>query len=96
MSPYSVVPEFVAIVLSIAASGLLATTVGFGVAWFRARDRALRAEAVLKTIPAGTDPARFDRLEVAIDAIAIELERISEAERFQSKLMAGREMTGGR
>lgn len=90
MMPYAVVPEFVAIILGMVASGLLASTVGFGIAWFRARDRAIRAEAVLKTIPAQYDAERFDRLDLAVDTIAVELERISEAERFQTKLLTSR------
>ena len=34
--------------------------------------------------------ARLDRMEQAIDAIAVEVERISEGQRFTSKLLAGR------
>jgi hypothetical protein len=34
--------------------------------------------------------ARLDRMEHAIDAIAVEVERISEGQRFTSKLLAGR------
>jgi len=34
--------------------------------------------------------ARFDRLEQAVDAIAIEVERVSESQRFMTKLMADR------
>ena len=91
-----VVPEIVAILLSFASSGLLLTTIGFGVAWFRARDRAIRAETMLKSIPAQHDADRFDRLDLAVDTIAVELERISEAERFQTKLLAERGVGGGR
>jgi len=94
MLPYAVVPEFVAIILGMTASGLLATTIGFGVAWFRARDRAIRAETMLKSIPAQYDAVRFDRLDLAVDTIAVELERISEAERFQTKLLTSREGSG--
>ena len=34
--------------------------------------------------------ARLERMEQAIDAIAVEVERISEGQRFTSKLLAGR------
>lgn len=34
--------------------------------------------------------ARFDRIEQAVDAIAIEIERVSESQRFMTKLMAER------
>ena len=33
---------------------------------------------------------RFDRLEQAVDAIAIEIERMSEAQRFTAKLLSER------
>ena len=91
----AVVPEIVAIILSMTSGFLFLTTIGFAGAWFRARDRAIKAETMLKSIPAQYDTERFDRLDLAVDAIAIELERISEAERFQTKLLASRE-GGGR
>ena len=96
MNPGAMVPEFVAILLSMAAGGLLLTTVGFAGAWFRARDRAIKAETMLKSIPAQYDAERFDRLDLAVDTIAYELERLSEAERFQTKLLAGREGVNGK
>jgi hypothetical protein len=34
---------------------------------------------------------RLERMEQAIDAIAVEVERIAEGQRFTSKLLAGRE-----
>ena len=34
------------------------------------------------------DESRFDRLEHAVDAIAVEVERISEAQRFSAKLLS--------
>lgn len=40
----------------------------------------------------GADVApKIEQLQQSVDAMAIELERISEAQRFQSKLLAGRE-----
>ena len=38
----------------------------------------------------GIDEDRFARLENAVDAIAIEVERMSEAQRFSAKLMQER------
>ena len=90
------VHESVAILLAMAASGLLLTTLGLASAWFRARDRAIKAETMLKSIPAQYDAERFDRLDLAVDTIAYELERLSEAERFQTKLLAGREGANGK
>jgi len=40
-------------------------------------------------VSTGVD-ARLERMEQAIDAIAIEVERIAEGQRFTSKLLAGR------
>jgi hypothetical protein len=34
------------------------------------------------------DDSRFERLEQAVDAIAVEVERISEAQRFSAKLLS--------
>jgi hypothetical protein len=34
------------------------------------------------------DDSRFERLEHAVDAIAVEVERISEAQRFSAKLLS--------
>ena len=38
-------------------------------------------------VGSGIDEDRFARLENAVDAIAIEVERMSEAQRFSAKLM---------
>ena len=40
--------------------------------------------------------ARLDRMEHAIDAIAVEVERISEGQRFTTKLLSDRESEGAR
>ncbi len=40
------------------------------------------------------DEARFARLEQAVDAIAVEVERISEAQRFTTKLLSERASEG--
>jgi hypothetical protein len=42
-----------------------------------------------------SDDNRMDRLETAVDAIAIEVERISEAQRFTAALLAERLPTRG-
>ena len=44
-------------------------------------------------LPSETD-ARLERMEQAIDAIAVEVERIAEGQRFTSKLLAGRAENG--
>ena len=85
------------------ATTLGATTLGFAIAWVRARDRAARAEerAAQRAAPAvapGPDPAdrgRLETLQQSIDAIAVEVERIGEAERFATRLLAERVAPGG-
>src|SRR4051812_15367732 len=76
--------------------GLSVTTIGFAVAWLRARERAIRAElhgsAAAGWLPAQTE-SRFDRIDQAVEAVAIEVERVAESERFQSRLMAERVVT---
>ena len=74
--------------LIVATIGLGASTIGFAVAWIRARERALRAEQ--RSAPAPTADARFDRLEQAVETIAVEVERMSEGQRFVSKLLVER------
>ena len=65
---------FVIAPLSLAASRLM---------WRRATRPAVA--------PGATDMStRFDRLEQAVDAIAIEIERVSEAQRFMTRLMTER------
>ena len=76
--------------LLIVASGLFAaSTIGFAIAWVRARERAARAEQRAGPAPSAGD-ARVERLEHAVDAIADEVERVSEGQRFVSQLLEGR------
>lgn len=59
------------------------------------------ARAIARRIERGTNgggtalpnetAARLERMEHAIDAIAVEVERIAEGQRFTSKLLAGRQ-----
>jgi hypothetical protein len=88
MHPDHIVAEYVAGILGLLAVGFLGTTVGFAVAWMRARERAVRAEHT-RAEPADA-AARFERIEQAIDAVAVEVERVGEAQRFQSALLAER------
>src|SRR5215212_437661 len=48
------------------------------------------ARPALPASPSREDAERWERLEQSIDAMAIEVERISEAQRFTVKLLAGR------
>jgi len=66
--------------------GSVGALVAIGVS---ARVRLLRAERG-SNVPR-VDENRLQHLEQAVDAIAIEIERISEAQRFTTKLLADRE-----
>ena len=59
-------------------------TAGAVLNWFVRRSR--KPEPRLHT----EDSLRLERLEHAVDAIAVEVERISEAQRFTTKLLAER------
>jgi hypothetical protein len=74
--------------LALSSFGLFVSTIGFLVAWLRARDRATRAEAFLD----GRTSLRSEpeRLAPAIEAIAIEVERVGEAQRFLTRVLSER------
>jgi len=55
----------------------------------RALGRRIEGKGQVAQVPAGTD-ARLDRIEHAVEAIAVEVERISEGQRFTTKLLAER------
>jgi hypothetical protein len=78
--------------LLIVTSGLLTTTVVFAVLWVRARERALRARVALQNPEALREDVTH--LVQAVDAMAIEVERISEAQRFTALTLA--ERAGGK
>lgn len=68
------------------------------VAWLRARSRAIRAESQLEVYremrgaqPAVGRPSPADaRLNDTVDALALELERIGEGQRFLTRLLSDR------
>ena len=65
--------------------GLFSTTVGFAALWIRARDRATRAESLLEGMRYS---GRTDSMSPALDAIAEEVERIGEGQRFITRIMS--------
>jgi hypothetical protein len=81
--------DLVILLLASSSIGLFATTIGFAVAWVRARERLLRSR-VEPPRPADVTLANADRLEEAIGAMALEVERIGEHQRFVTKLLAQR------
>ncbi|MFL5559997.1 MAG: hypothetical protein ACJ79K_00850 [Gemmatimonadaceae bacterium] len=55
----------------------------------RALGRRIEGKPQVAQVPAETN-ARLDRIEHAVEAIAVEVERISEGQRFTTKLLAER------
>ena len=77
------------IVVNSVIGGLLLGIIGFAGAWMRARERAIRAQ-LSRERPADDATARFEQLQRSVDAIAVEVERISEGQRFTARLLAER------
>jgi hypothetical protein len=71
--------------LFLLAGGLFTTTIGFAALWVRARERAARAESLLEGMRMG---GRADSTSPALDAIAEEVERIGEGQRFITRIMS--------
>ncbi len=78
------------VLLTMSSAALLVTTIGFAIAWVRARERFLRLRGEQ---PASTDVtlANADRLEQALSSVALEVERIGEHQRFLTKMLAEQE-----
>ena len=72
--------------LVLASGGLFTTTVTFAALWVRARERAVRAESILDG--ARMMGTRSDATGTALDAIAEEVERIGEGQRFLTRVMS--------
>ena len=75
--------------LLLVSSGVLfVTTVTFAILWIRARERALRLRLARSSSESITD--EITHVVHAVDAIAIEVERISDAQRFTVQAVAER------
>jgi hypothetical protein len=75
--------------LAISNVALFGTTLTFLALWIRARERAIRA-AVDGRRHVEHDAPDMEHLVNAVDAIAVEVERISEAQRFTTKVLVER------
>ena len=85
-------PDTIFIFLGVAFFPVTATLTAL---WLAARKRAASAEAIvhqLAVVPAlkGERSAAEEQLGQALDAIAVEVERISEGQRFTTKLLSER------
>jgi hypothetical protein len=74
------------VVLLIAAT---ASAVGFAMAWLLARERARHAEQRLLDRNRAPEE-RADHLARTLEAMSLELERVSEGQRFTTKLLSER------
>lgn len=72
--------------LLLLSGGLFTTTITFAALWIRARERSVRAESLLEGVKIGV--ARSDSTGPALDAIAEEVERIGEGQRFLTRVMS--------
>lgn len=75
------------VVFLLSSTVLFATTIGFAIAWVRARERATRAEAFMEGLRSN-QPLQNQGSSLAIDAIAMEVERIGEGQRFLTKVLS--------
>ena len=75
--------ELAAFITFAITSGITITMIAF--AWARRGDRKAG-----RSLPNAVTDERLARIEQAVDAIAIEVERISEGQRFTTKLLSER------
>ena len=74
------------IVIGLFTASMLVMVFIARLAFFPRRPKALPVDSGLPRV----DDSRFTRLEQAVDSIAVEVERIAEAQRFSVKLMSER------
>ena len=80
MIPYEVVQIVQSVLMTVAIIAL-------GIPIIRALSRRFVERPPAPTAITGDVGPRLERIEQAVDAIAIEVERISEAQRFQTRIM---------
>lgn len=77
--------------LMISSTALFVTSAVFLTAWLRARERAIRAELGAPRQPReAAVQSEENRLHQAVEAMAVELERVGEGQRFLTRLLADR------
>ncbi len=87
IGPEEVVAIVAAIVVFALMAGLFGALIG---AYFGGRAGAKRAIVAMQRDPHGISPAQLDDLRNSLDSIAVEVERISEGQRFTTRLVAER------
>jgi len=73
-------------VFFLSSGTLFLTTISFAALWVRARERAARAESFLEGVR--MMGGRSDSTNPALDAMAVEIERIGEGQRFLTRVMS--------
>ena len=76
--------ELVAAIMGMSISGAVAMTLI--TSWFRYREKSLAA----RSGGGAAQDQRLARIEAAVEAVAIEVERISEGQRFTTRLLTER------
>jgi hypothetical protein len=82
--------------LAVFTAAVVALALGFGFvgaaigAYFGGRIGARRAIGLMRREPSLVDSAQMEEVRNALDAIAVEVERISEGQRFTARLVADR------
>src|SRR5262249_51175706 len=67
---------------------IMIATIAIGIPLIRMISRRFERGAQLPPPPSAEITTRLERIEQAVEAVAIEVERIAEAQRFAAKLMA--------
>jgi hypothetical protein len=81
-------------IVTLVAVVLGGAALGFATLWLRAREKLIRHEHA-GFHHGANDSERLERMERAIDSIAIEVERLGESDRFAAQLLAARAMNSG-
>ena len=77
-----------AIFFMLTTGGLFMTSVGLAVAWIRARERAYRAEVTIRANSGALTADDAAHLQRTVDSVALEVERIGEAQRFLTRVLS--------
>ena len=78
----------ISVLLLSASALLLATTVTFATLWLRARERLLRDS--LDRVRRGEPGPELRHIMHTVDSMSVEIERISEGQRFTTQILADR------
>jgi hypothetical protein len=76
-----------AVIISMAFFAMV-TAIALGIPFIRMLTRRMERKQLPPQAPSPEITARLERIEQAVEAVAIEVERIAESQRFATKLMA--------